>query len=67
MGDFLINKEIWEEYKFKNYISDITPGTRYTTNPRFIILEFFNVYGLFRADAWNRYFFNEDQYDQYSE
>jgi hypothetical protein len=63
MGDFLINKEIWEEYKFKNYYSDMTPGTRFTVTPRYHPLEFFNVYGWWRTDAWNRFFFNEAQYD----
>jgi hypothetical protein len=33
MGHILINKEIWEENKFKNYISDMTIGTRYSTSP----------------------------------
>ena len=61
------NKEVWEEYKFKNYFSDMTPGTRYTPVPRMIPLEMFNVYGLYKAAAWERYFFNEVQYDDYSE
>jgi hypothetical protein len=59
MGDFLINKEVWEDYKFKNYYSDMSPGTRFTATPRYHPLEFFNVYGWWRSDAWNRFFFNE--------
>ena len=67
MGHILINKDIWEENKFKNYISDMTIGSRYSTSPYFIILEYFNVYGLFRANTRVRYFFSEEQYDTYSD
>jgi hypothetical protein len=67
MGDFLINKELYEEYKFKNYFSDMTPGTRYSVIPRFHPLEMFNVYGLIRPDAWQKYFFNEANYDNFKE
>jgi hypothetical protein len=42
-----------------NYFSDMTPGTRYSVIPRFHPLEMFNLYGLIRSDAWNKYFFNE--------
>lgn len=67
MGDFLINKEVFEEYKFKNYYSDMTPGTRYSVIPRYHPLEFFNVYGVIKPLAWNNYFFNESHYDNYKE
>jgi len=67
MGDFLINKEQLEEYKFKNYFSDMTPGTRYSVIPRYHPLEFFNVYGIFQSQAWDNYFFNESHYDNYKE
>ena len=67
MGDFLINKEVFEEYKFKNYYSDMTPGTRFSVIPRYHPLEFFNVYGLIKPMAWNNYFFNESHYDTYKE
>ena len=48
MGDFLINKDMWEEYKFRNYYSDMTPGPRFTILPRYHPLELFNVYGIFK-------------------
>ena len=67
MGDFLINKDIFEEYKFKNYMSDMTPGTRFAVIPRYHPLEFFNVYGWGRTAAWDRYFLNEAHYDNYTE
>ena len=66
-GDFLINKNIYEEYKFKNYYSDMTPGTRYTVLPRLHPLELFNVYGWYKTAAWDRLFMNEIHYDQYKE
>jgi hypothetical protein len=34
---------------------------------RLIPLEVFNVYGLLREEAWDRYFFNEVIYDTYEE
>lgn len=67
MGDFLINKDIFEEYKFKNYFSDMTPATRFSVLPRYHPLEAFNVYGLFVNNAWDSYFFNESHYDNYKE
>jgi hypothetical protein len=48
MADFLINKDILEEYKFRNYFSDMTPGTRYSVIPRYHPLEMFNVYGFWK-------------------
>ena len=67
MGDFLINKDIFEEYKFKNYFSDMTPATRFSVLPRYHPFEAFNVYGLFVNNAWDSYFFNESHYDNYKE
>jgi hypothetical protein len=58
-------KEEWEEHIYKNYYSDMTPSTRYTAMHRLIPLEVFNVYGLFREEAWERYFYNEAIYDAY--
>jgi len=57
----------WENHVYTNYISDITPGTRWTAMHRLIPLEVFNVYGLFQEEAWNRYFLNEVEYDEYTE
>jgi hypothetical protein len=60
-------KEEWEEYVYKNWISDMTPNMRYTAMHRLIALEIFNVYGILRPEAWERYFFNEVVYDGYTE
>lgn len=59
--------EEWQEYTYKNWISDMTPATRYSAMSRLILLEVFNVYGILRAEAWERYFYNEVLYDGYGE
>jgi len=62
----LVNKEVYEDYIYKNYMSDMTPSTRYTVIPRFQPVEFFNLYGWFRAEGWDRFFYNEAQYENYT-
>jgi len=66
LSDTLVNKEVYEEYVYKNYMSDMTPSTRYTVIPRFQPVEFFNLYGWFRAEAWDRFFYNEVTYENYT-
>jgi hypothetical protein len=66
LADTLAVKEEWDEYVYTNWISDLTPATRYTAMHRLIPLEIFNVYGLLRSEAWDRYFYNEMIYDQYT-
>lgn len=46
----------------------MTPKTRYTAMAsRITPLEVFNTYGLLRHEAWDRYFYNEVEYDGYTE
>lgn len=56
----------YESFVYNNYYSDMTPTARYTAMHRLIPLEIFNVYGLFREEAWERYFMNEVETDVYS-
>lgn len=63
MAESLENKDQWEDFVYKNYMSDMTPSTRNTVVTRYIPLELFNVYGFFKHEGWNRYFFNETNYD----
>jgi hypothetical protein len=65
--DTLALKDEWESFVYTNFYSDITPTTRYSAMHRLIPLEVFNVYGLFRNEAWDRFFYNEITYDQYTE
>jgi len=64
--DTLALKDEWESFTYTNFYSDITPTTRYTAMHRLIPLEVFNVYGLLRNEAWDRYFYNEIVYDEYT-
>jgi hypothetical protein len=57
----------WQQFTYLNFWSDMTPATRYTAMHRLIPLEIFNVYGLLREEAWERYFYNEVVYDGYTE
>jgi len=65
LKDTLKVKEEWDDYIYKNWISDMTPSMRYTAMHRLIALEIFNVYGILRPEAWERYFYNEVVYDGY--
>jgi hypothetical protein len=56
----------WQGHLYENYYSDMTPATRYTAMHRLIPLEVFNLYGLLRAEAWDRYFMNEVDLDEYT-
>ena len=67
LKDTLAAKEEWENYVYKNWYSDMTPSMRYTAMHRLIALEIFNVYGILRPEAWERYFYNETVYDGYTE
>jgi len=66
LADTAAVKDEWEHYQYRNFYSDMTPGSRYTAMHRLLPLEIFNVYGLFRSEAWDRYFYNEVVYDQYT-
>ena len=52
---------------YNNYVSDMTPCTRPSVIPKLIPLEVFNQYKLFSNDGWERYFFNEINYNSFSE
>lgn len=65
LKDTLAVKEEWDNYVYKNWISDMTPSMRYTAMHRLIALEIFNVYGILKPEAWERYFYNEAIYDDY--
>jgi len=52
----------WDRFMYRNYGSEITPTT-YDSRGKINLLELFNQYGLFRNEAWERYFFNEEDYD----
>jgi hypothetical protein len=44
-------------------MSDITPIPRTTISPTLIPLEILSFYGVFRPDAWDRFFYNEVIYN----
>lgn len=52
----------WNNFVYKNYASELTPTT-YDSRGKINPLELFNQYGLFKNDGWEKYFFNEDDYD----
>jgi hypothetical protein len=66
LSDTAENKETWNSHVFKNYMSDLTPSTRFSVLPRFIPMELFSVFGWARHEAWDRLFFNEASYENYS-
>lgn len=52
----------WDRFMYRNYGSEITPTT-YDSRGKLNLLELFNQYGFFRNEAWERYFYNEEDYD----
>lgn len=48
-------------------MSDLTPTGRYSVLNKWNPLDLFMWYGLFKPEAWDRYFQNEDHYDNYTE
>mmetsp|Transcript_40905 Transcript_40905/g.47561 ORF Transcript_40905/g.47561 Transcript_40905/m.47561 type:complete len:332 (+) Transcript_40905:39-1034(+) len=59
--------EEWNNFVYKNYYSDMTPTTHKPTMVRYLALEIINVYGILRDQAWERYFFNEATYVDFSD
>eukprot|EP01016_Furgasonia_blochmanni_P002649 TRINITY_DN1102_c0_g1_i1.p1 TRINITY_DN1102_c0_g1~~TRINITY_DN1102_c0_g1_i1.p1 ORF type:complete len:370 (+),score=147.36 TRINITY_DN1102_c0_g1_i1:135-1244(+) len=60
------NKDIWETFMYENFMSDITPTSRWTGTSKFIVIDLFSLYGLMNPQAWDRYFFNEAFSDGYT-
>ena len=56
--------EEWENFVFQNYYSDMTPTTRGPVMARLLPLEIINTYGIFKEEAWERFFFNEVRYEE---
>ena len=57
----------WENFVYKNYMSDMTPIGRWSSLSKLIPLEMFSYYGILRNEAWDRYFYNEIFYEGFSE
>ena len=50
-----------------NYWADITPTARGSVVPKFIVLELLQNWGVMRSEAWDRYFFAEENKGYYPE
>jgi len=57
----------WEDFVYMNWMSDQTPQAHFTVLPKWNPLIMFIPYGIWRSDAWDRYFYNEVVYDKYSD
>lgn len=66
VAHFMERKIKWDEYLYKEFYSDMTPMT-YSGKGKYILLEWFNMYGILRGEGWERYFYNEKCYDQLTE
>jgi len=56
----------WDRFLYSNYFSDMTPITHKPVMVRLLALEIINVYGILRDQAWERYFFNEASYFEFT-
>jgi len=63
LADTLVNKEEFDNFFYNQYISDLTPTGRWSILSKWNPLDMFMWYGLFRVEAWDRYFHNEAHYD----
>lgn len=61
-ADALKLENKWNEFVFSNWMSDMTPATYFGRGKR-LVLEFMSLYGIWRAEAWERIFLNEKRYD----
>jgi len=67
LAETLENKEAYENFVYKEYMSDQTPSSRWSVLSKWNPLELFLLYGSWRTEAWDRYFYNEVFYDGYTE
>jgi len=51
----------YKHFLLSNYLSELTPTT-YMGRGSLVILDLFIVHNLFSRSAWNRFFFNEEEY-----
>lgn len=65
-ADTVANKTAWDNFVYDHFYSDMTPVISSGLIGRWHPLEAFNCYGLVSPEAWDRYFYNEILYDQYS-
>lgn len=66
LAETLENKEEFDDYVYKEYMSEITPTARWSILSKWNPLDMFCLYGLWRPEAWDRYFYNEVYYEGYS-
>jgi len=49
-----------------NYFSELTPSVRISAVPRLHISELISIFNIFNNKAWDRMFFNEQGYIDYT-
>lgn len=55
----LENKETWENFNYRETMSELTPTGRWSILSKWNPLDMFLWHGLWRSDAWDRLFYNE--------
>lgn len=63
MCETLRTADEWQGFMYQNYYSDMTPTSVHGTGGKLNPLEVFNLYGFWKPEAWERYFYNESTYD----
>ncbi|KAL4480456.1 hypothetical protein ABPG74_020972 [Tetrahymena malaccensis] len=67
LSDTVDNIFNWENFIYREYMSDMTPIGRWTSLSKITPLDMFQYFGLFRNEAWDRFFYNEAFYESFSE
>jgi len=63
MIDTLRAVEDWNNFMYQNYYSDMSPTSAHGRGGKLNPLELFLLFGFWKPEAWQRYFFNEETYD----
>lgn len=67
LSDTVDNIFNWENFVYREYMSDMTPIGRWTSLSKITVLDMFQFFGVFRNEAWDRFFYNEAFYENYSD
>jgi len=64
LSDSIDNIEEWQNFIYKEYMSEMTPSTRWSVLNKWNVLDMFLPQGIMRVDSWDRFFYNEAFYEE---
>lgn len=64
LAEALVKEREWDNFIYKNYVSDITNTSHAGQGIKMHVWELFSVINLFEPEAWKRHFYNESTYGE---